>query len=438
MKELKYMIFAVVCTLFASCMGDSYADPEVGENPFGNNALTETNVLTVKQLKDKYASIISSSGMTEVTEDIQIKGWVTGNDIGSNIYNEFAIQDETGALLICVNQSGLYGFLPVGQQVLISLKGLMIGGYGMMPEIGGIYTNTKTGEQSIGRMSRYAFAQHYKLLNEPSPIEPEVFDQSKLTDASYLAANCGKLMTLKGVILKDADGKKVYAPNDGSVVLTANSVNRAFTSLSSNNIVLRTSTYADFANSVMPTAAVNVTGIFTRFRNTWQILMRTLDDIQPAPTAIYSEPFNTGQGDFTIENIFMGPEISYVWSWANANYGMKASAYSGGAIAAQSRLVSPAINLSSVTSATLSFDQALNYIGGANVNDHVQVQVSTDGTTWTDLPLSGYPAGNNWDFFATTANLTSYCGKSTVYISFLYTSTATVAPTWEIKNFVVE
>ena len=50
---------------------------------------------------------------------------------------------------------GLYGSLPVGQQVLVSLKGLIIGGYGMQPEIGGIYTNTKTGAQSIGSMTRY-------------------------------------------------------------------------------------------------------------------------------------------------------------------------------------------------------------------------------------------------------------------------------------------
>ena len=32
----------------------------------------------------------------------------------------------------------------------------------------------------------------------------------------------------------------------------------------------------------MPTGKVNVTGVFTRYRNTWQILMRTIDDIQLA------------------------------------------------------------------------------------------------------------------------------------------------------------
>ena len=47
-------------------------------------------------------------------------------------------------------------------------------------------------------------------------------------------------------------------------------------------IVVRTSTYADFANDVMPTEAVDITGIFTRFRSTWQILLRSTADIAKA------------------------------------------------------------------------------------------------------------------------------------------------------------
>ena len=81
-------------------MGDSYADPNLDESPYGNNALNETNVITIAQLKAKYSSMISNSGMEQVTDDIQIKGIITGNDIQGNIYNEVAIQDATGAFLI--------------------------------------------------------------------------------------------------------------------------------------------------------------------------------------------------------------------------------------------------------------------------------------------------------------------------------------------------
>lgn len=300
MKKLSYILFALVCTLFASCMGGDYASPVLDESPFGNNELKETNVLTIQQLKDKYNNLITNSGMEEVTEDIQVKGIITGNDIGGNIYNEVALQDATGALLVCIAQGGLYGPLAVGQEVLINLKGLMIGGYGQQPEIGGIYTNTKTGAQSIGRMSRYLWDSHHKLIGkaDPQKVEDmiEVFDQSQMGNANYLAANCGKIMKIKGVTLKDANGKKVFAPDDGSVALTANCANRAFVGIDQNALVLRTSTFSDFANTIMPEGEHDIVGIFTRYRNTWQILLRTLDDVREAETFSVDDLEGSGHG----------------------------------------------------------------------------------------------------------------------------------------------
>lgn len=274
----------LACTLLASCMGNDYDAPVLNEPPYGNKELTETNLLTIEQLKAKYNSTIASNGMEEITEDVQIKGWVTGNDIEGNLYNQFALQDETGAIIISVAQGALYGYLPVGQEVLISLKGLKIGGYGNQGQIGGVYTNKKTGQLQVGRLNRFIWERHYKLVGSvhPGKIEPTVFDVSKISNRQYMAEHCGKLMTLKNVRLKEADGKAVFAPNDGSATLIANAVNRTLAGISSSKMVIRTSTYADFANQPMPTGAVDITGIFTRFRDTWQILLRSGDDIKPA------------------------------------------------------------------------------------------------------------------------------------------------------------
>lgn len=284
MKDLKHIIMVLACTLLASCMGDDYDAPDLKEPPYGNKQLTETNVLTIKQLKAKYNGTIASNGMEEITEDVQIKGWVTGNDIEGNLYNQFALQDETGAIIISVAQGALYGYLPVGQEVLISLKGLKIGGYGNQGQIGGVYTNKKTGQLQVGRLNRFVWERHYKLIGsvQPGKIKPTVFDASKISNRQYMAEHCGKLMILKNVSLKEANGKTVFAPNDGSVSLIANAVNRTLTGISSKKMVIRTSTYADFANQPMPTGAVDITGIFTRFRDTWQILLRSADDIKPA------------------------------------------------------------------------------------------------------------------------------------------------------------
>ena len=450
MKKLSYILFALVCTLFASCMGEDYAAPSLDESPFGNNELKETNVLTIQQLKDKFNSIITNSAMVEVTEDIQVKGVITGNDIGGNIYNEVAFQDATGALLVCIAQGGLYGPLAVGQEVLISLKGLMIGGYGQQPEIGGVYTNTKTGAQSIGRMSRYLWDSHHKLIGKADPAKVEEmiedFDMSQMANESYLAANCGKIRKIRGVTLKDANGKRVYAPDDGSVALTANCANRAFTGIDQNSLVLRTSTFADFANTIMPEGEHDIVGIFTRYRNTWQILLRTLDDVreaEPIPTALFEESFldpDRKQGDFQIFDKVKPEELNYVWNW-DSRYGMKASAYVNSIYyATDSWLVSPAIDLSSKSDATLSFDQAWRY---GNGTDDLHVYATTDAldeetTKWIELKLDQWPDGTNWTFITSKASLKEFAGKNGVRIAFRYTSTDKAAATWEIQNVSID
>ena len=446
MKELKYILLTLVCTLFASCMGERYADPEEGEIPYGNLDINAINVITIEQLKQKYATVIANSGMTEITEDVQLLGRVTGNDIGGNIYNEFSLQDETGAILVCINQSGLYGSLPVGQQVLVSLKGLIIGGYGMQPEIGGIYTNTKTGAQSVGRMSRYTWDSHYRLFGkaDPEAIKPTTFDISKIADENYIAANCGKLMTIKNVRLKDADGKAVFAPDDGSISLTANAANRAFSGISSSSMVLRTSTYAEFANEVMPQGELSITGIFTRYRNTWQILIRTLDDIEVMPTAIFSETFMDGQGSFSIVDVNCPDPLTYIWAHSARYSCMLASAYKDSQnYASESWLISPPINLSHVNQAKLMFSHAANYFRGECVDD-CSVWISTDYEsglpstgTWTKLDIATWPA-NDFKFVDADCDLTAYAGKTNVRIAFKYTSPAEKAGHWEVKNVVIE
>lgn len=305
---MKYInSFLAVCTIVAllsSCMGSDYADAQYVEKPFGNNQIAETNVVSIKDLKNSsdFKFIIANGAYKKVTSDIKIKGRITGNDVQGNLYNMVSIEDATGAITISVSQGGTNGFLPVGQEILVALKDLYIGGYRKQAQIGTVYTNASTGALGIGRMTRQEWAEHYKLVGnaDETQIVPTEFDVTKVTDAAYLDENAGRLMTIKGVELAEANGKAVFAPDDGSVELTSNCANRSLKGFNSSNIVVRTSTYADFANVVMPTGKVNITGIFTRFNNTWQILVRSIDDI------VSDNPFEgiAGTGEGTAESPF--------------------------------------------------------------------------------------------------------------------------------------
>ena len=305
MKTSKYFLLALaVIGLATSCHDTEWNEVNLkeGSEAWGNKYLEETNLKTIAEVKALFANEINNNGLKLVKDPMQIKAVVVGNDEGGNIYNSIYLQDGTGGIAVSIAQSGLYGPFCIGQEVLVELQGLYVGAYGKQPQIGTTYTNpNKEGATpQVGRMSRYVWQNHYKLLTESIfvDLDPNVKEVNWNFNMLDLAKDCGTLVKLKGVRLAEADGKAVFAPSDGSVSLTSNCANRIIEGVS--NVVVRTSTYADFANQAMPTDIVDITGVATRFNDTWQLLMRTAKDIQksstePAPT---SQP----QGKGTLDN----------------------------------------------------------------------------------------------------------------------------------------
>lgn len=298
MKKTKYIKFLVAAMLLVglatSCMDDDWNDPTGEVAPYGNNDIVEDDakMISIKELKAKTVDLIPSSQANDtvrITEDWQLKVRVTGNDIQGNIYNQIAVQDESGeGLLICIQKGGLFGFLPVGQEILVNLKGLYIGIYGNNVQIGVPYTNT-SGRTFPSRMNINVWNEHFKILGaaDASKVVPEKFDVSKLKDVAYVKSHRGKLMTLENVEMDKADGKLAWAPeadkDAGNGVSRTVKINGKAQSL----MVVRSSTYADFAAKAMPTGKINLTGIFTvyatnpsKYGYTWQILLRSDSDIE--------------------------------------------------------------------------------------------------------------------------------------------------------------
>lgn len=275
-KTTYLLIFALACTLFSSCMNGDWDEPDFnGAAPYGNNSLTEQNVISIAELIKKYPNVFAPTDQNkQIDEDIMIKGRITGNDVGGNIYKQVTLQDNTAAIIIAINEGGLNGYLAEGSEILVDLKGLYIGGYRKQPEIGAPYNGT-----SIGRMQKDIWAKHFKILGSPdaSLIQPVDFNTIK----NEMDANCAKLVTLKDVTFKEADGKSTFSTGTS----TGNAVNQELDDYGS-KVVIRTSTYADFAAMTLPYDNVakkklkcDITGIATRYNSTWQILIRKTSDI---------------------------------------------------------------------------------------------------------------------------------------------------------------
>lgn len=145
MKILKYITSAVLALAMTmalgSCMDGDWDDPTGDTSPYGNNSLVEKNVISIADLRAKYATSLAQINDTTRMEDgLQIKGVVTANDIEGNIYNQIAVDDGTGAIVINIAQGGLFGQVPIGQEILVDLTGLYIGTYRSQAQIGVPYT----------------------------------------------------------------------------------------------------------------------------------------------------------------------------------------------------------------------------------------------------------------------------------------------------------
>ncbi len=159
---------------------------------------------------------------------------------------------------------------------------------------------------------------------------------------------------------------------------------------------------------------------------------------EPAdPNAIFSESFAAGQGNFTIEDKQLPEGGTYVWkaaSYQGDNY-MKASAFIGSAKAAESWLISPVVDLSGVSAATLSFEHTGKYFG--TLEKEAMVWAKAEGGEWKQLAIDKWFANTDYVFVTAGISLNEFAGQK-MQFAFVYKSSTEAAGTWEVKNVVVK
>ncbi len=296
MKKIQYLFLALVCGTITSCMDKDWDNPETPISEIlGNNTIEETNLMTIQQLRKKFSNEFTNDGVyKEIKENIQIKGIVTGNDVQGNMYNEISIQDSTGAIFIGIAQGGVAGYLPLGTEILVELRGLYAGNYRKGAIIGTPYTD-KDGETSVSRMSRYLWQQHYRYTGKTGVIKPDTFAIGSNPTTWNIDTDNGKLGVLIGVTIK---GGGYYNSSTGQY-----NSNYAFTDSSTyshpdfstswyfneqsdgqtGGVQLYNSNYAEFAAKKLSHKRLQITGVFKRYKDQWEIIIRSEDDIVELP-----------------------------------------------------------------------------------------------------------------------------------------------------------
>lgn len=151
----------------------------------------------------------------------------------------------------------------------------------------------------------------------------------------------------------------------------------------------------------------------------------------------YDVSFASSLGDFKVENKLSEGLKGDVWYISTKYTCVTASGYTGTPgvnVPAEGWLLSPILDLTALTKASLTFVQSSYNQGTA---DELMLKIKeSSATDWTDLTIPNYSSKRD-DKVTSIVDLTSYGGKK-VQIAFVYKTEKTAdANTWYIYNLTV-
>ena len=278
MKNLiKHMATALACMAiaagFQSCQDDVDAP---GLNVPVATLKANTDIATVKakywEDTDNYYQQIPADA-----HEI-IAGRVISSDASGNIYKNLVIQDATGALAMSINANSLYNEYRIGQEIVIDLAGMYIGKYSTLEQLGFPDHTAAYGDQTTFMPLEF-FVEHSQLngLPDASKIDTLTIQLSDLGNGNAEQMKYqSQLVRLNNVYFVDG-GEKAFC--DGHKVNT----NRTLKDDAGNEIIVRTSGYANYWSMTLPAEHGDVVGILSTYKSSgslkWQLLMRSPSDL---------------------------------------------------------------------------------------------------------------------------------------------------------------
>lgn len=129
--------------------------------------------------------------------------------------------------------------------------------------------------------------------------------------------------------------------------------------------------------------------------------------------------------------------VNNIWYWNSGGYA-KAQKQGG----YTDYMLTPEMNLSEMSSATISFQHTHKWAGTPSEELTLWVtpdfQGDVESSAWQQLTISPYAANTDWKFVDASIDVpVEYLGSNTVF-AFKYMSTATNYATWEIKNLKIK
>ena len=324
---LSYISAVMLGTLALSSCDDNFERPPMIYPTAEHDANT-----TVTDLKTKYWSMdrnyVNTVGSLadftgnndDQNKDVYISGRVVSESEPGNVYNSIVLQQPDGtALNVAVRTNKLEKSYPFGQEVIINVTGLKIGGYNGLMQLGA--EGTYNGAPSMTFMESADFEKVAELNGAPdaAAVDTLVLTLDDIADKSQanLIKYQSQLVRFDNLTFEEP-GKTFSA--DGQTT------NRYAKDANGKRINVRTSAYASFADQVVPAGTGSVVGILSYYGTDWQLLLNNITGVIGFDgTTTPDDPVNpptppTGGGDgteaapFTVAQVIGGASGTGVWA----------------------------------------------------------------------------------------------------------------------------
>lgn len=256
-------LFALVLTAGAlGCVKTEFDEPPVGGDPV---ILTPTT--TIKELKSLH---VTPGGFDKITNDLIIGGEVVFNDRSGNYYKTIVIQDATGGIEVKFNDGYLYQQFPIGRTIYIRCKDMILTDYNGLTQLVGSTIEENGVLSDVGLTQAQVRAQVVKGAFATTPVAPKVLTISQLG-----LQHVSTFIRLENVQFAKADTGKTYADP-----VTQFSLNRTVETCGGQQLLVRTSGYANFASQKTPGGKGYVEGVLSIYGTTYQLAIRDENAVQ--------------------------------------------------------------------------------------------------------------------------------------------------------------
>jgi hypothetical protein len=190
MFKMKYSISTVVLAGLlvvgvAACK-KNYDQPA----PSGDPGVVAT--ISIKDLKTRY----TAGAAVSIQDDQVIEGIVVCDDRSGNYYQQIAIQDPTGGILLRLGSANLYNTYPVGRKLFVKVKGLYLGQYNGTLQLGGGIDSAYLNQGGVTLLAYNLFDQHIikGALNQSiTPLEVSASQLTTTLQDRYISTLFGLL-----------------------------------------------------------------------------------------------------------------------------------------------------------------------------------------------------------------------------------------------------